>query len=482
MQEKTLDLDRLKADIRAAADKYPSLRCVVTVICGGRSERLTFGGMPAEDDAKFILDGAGGLLAGLSVIKLCEQDRLSPDHPVFRHISGREIPLSPDLTVERLLRRTSGLPDPMRQRLIPDMHSYPDFSSCDCDEQLRRETAAALAGRDFVSQLRLPNGLGSPGSGFAPSSLDEALLCELIIRITGSTLEEYQLEHIFRPLGIEPVTGARTGTPGHIRGGDGQLVSFTPEENTAGLYTVTLSQLERLLAAIAGGELLSDDGQAIADGLSGPCSLPFSRKEGFLCGTSDAAGWTATFMVWPSGEGILITSDYPLPVRDEDGVFRRFDLDISGCVNSQLVFPSRTRMERLSLRNVSRAAAIEREPEQSGFTSSPAADIALSAADKSRQTLVATEGSVTVGLLSFTIAPSGELARLETVLVDRRYRRRGFGRIMVSWAIRHLRQKGVRQLALCVDRRNLPAQGLYNRLGFELQAVYESVYVLSLSL
>lgn len=148
-----------------------------------------------------------------------------------------------------------------------------------------------------------------------------------------------------------------------------------------------------------------------------------------------------------------------------------------GCINSRRIFPAHTRMERLSLRNLSSLLTLETEVDQKDYAASPAIDIASTAAERNRETFAATERGVTVGMLSLCTESSGRWARLETVLVDRRYRRRGFGRIMVRWAMSYLERKGFSRLTLCVSRNNLPAQSLYRSLGFELQGVYDSQFI-----
>ncbi len=471
------DPELLKADIIAAAAKYQHLSCAVSVLHGDTVERLSFGDIPFGEDSRFVLDGAGGVLAGLSALILLEDGRLTLDEPVGRHLSSGGVSYPEGLTVRRLLERSSGLPDPLRQSLLTDGHTLGSDS-----DRLLAEASSLLTGRSYAAQAPLLERCGA-NPGFAPSPMDEAALCRLVTRIAGEPPEVFHRERVFSPLGIKPLVGAHAGIPGHIQGIDGHPIPFTVPEEADGLYTVTLGDLEALLAAMAGRKLLSQSGWTAAEDIAGARTLPFGRRSGFLCGLSEAAGWTVLFLFeQESGIGILIASDRPLPTRREEGTYRRFDLDVLGCVNAQRVFPTRTRIKRLGQRDLSEVLALERLPEEYDFTASPAEELACAAADSRREVFSVRDSGVTVGLASLSLEADSRRAVLETVLVDRRFRHRGFGRIIVGWVIRFVREAGCRELTLCVHRRNSPALGLYLSLGFTLRAVYEGTFVLGLVL
>ncbi len=483
MPEISIDIRQLREDILAAAQQYDGLACAVLIAAGGQTERLSLGGMSTEDDALFLLDGAGGMMAGLSALKLWEMDRLSPETPVFRYIPSKEMRLAPELNVERLLRRSSGLPDPMRSRLLPELYTDAEHTTLDEAERLTRETAALLSQRDYASMTKLAGSAADCTAVFAPSSLDETLLCRITERISGVSIADFQQEHIFSPLDIMPQRGSHTPAPGHIGGAGDILPEFFVPEEAKGVYTVTLAGLECLLEAAVGDGLLSEEGWREAERLAGSCSLPFSRREGLLAGSSDCAGWTVTLLVERSaGVGVLVASDRPLPVRGDGGVYRRPDIEFAACINARRIYPAHTRMERLCARNVQGVMAIETDIHENDYVPSPVSALAVSAADRSRETFAASERGVTVGMVSLSTDLLTGRGVLETVLTDRRYRRRGFGRIMVKWALGYLRSKNMGDVVLCVDRRNIPAQELYSSLGFELRAVYEKVFVLGMRL
>lgn len=473
-----LDCDKLDADITEAAERY-DLNCTVYVI---QNCKVIYGCSFGDGPSEAVLDCAGGMMLGLSVMALCDDGCLSLSDTVGHLISGGGEYGS--LTVESLLKRNTGLPDPLRQRLLTEMYGDPEYYALDGDEQLRCEETAMLAGRDYVSAeqvLKSCDGLG--GCDFAPSSADEILLRSIVTRAAGMSIEEYQRQRIFETSCAEVAAGVPQEQTGFITGSEGNPISYTPGDNTTGLYTVSEENLLMLLFSLAEAALLSGKTWDTVRKLAGGHTLPFSMSEGFLCGRSCAAGWSVDVMLeHASNIGAIIISKSPLPCRADGDVYRRFDLDVMGCINSQRIYPAGTRIERISARNITGVLAVETDPDQREFTASPAADIAMAAADRRQESFAITEHGVTVGLLSLTIDPAGNRARIKTLLIDRRYRRRRFGATAVYWAMGYLRHKQVREVVLCVQRRNHAARELYAGLGFEVRAVYPDALVMGLEI
>jgi ribosomal protein S18 acetylase RimI-like enzyme len=82
---------------------------------------------------------------------------------------------------------------------------------------------------------------------------------------------------------------------------------------------------------------------------------------------------------------------------------------------------------------------------------------------------VATDGDVVVGSLSLAIfpIPTGLRAWIEDVVVDGAARGVGVGGALMNAAIDEARRRGARSLDLTSRPSREPANGLYQRLGFE---------------
>lgn len=466
MTNKKYDYEQLRSDICGCAAQY-GLNCSLTCVCDDEVAFREEFGQTADCD-RVVIDGASGLLLGLSIMLLCDSGLLSIDSPAERFVAPRELKLPADLTVERLLSRRSGLPDPIREKLFTRMHSQPEFAACDTETQRRAEREKLLKSRGYHIQVHLM-GSSQPEvrAGFAPSSLDETLLCEIIARISGDSLCKLQLSCIFEPLGIElrqDVT-ASDGTP-------------LPD-----LYSVSREGLERLLIALNRRELFSDETwKTAADIAGGAGSLPFFLRHGTLCGSAGAMEHHAEFILDGNGTAVLIISQEPLRFMRENGVYRRFDIDVIDCLNAAVVYPSHTRMERLSPRNLAGALALSVHPEQSDFVAPPAFAAAQAAASKEQEVFVVSDGGVPVGMLTLSCDPTTAAGRLESLMIDRRFQRRGFGRIAVRWAVDYLRRREMSQILLAVHRDNSAAAALYVDAGFTPAEVHEDAVVMRLDI
>ena len=79
------------------------------------------------------------------------------------------------------------------------------------------------------------------------------------------------------------------------------------------------------------------------------------------------------------------------------------------------------------------------------------------------------EGEKTVGMLTlaFYPAPTGRKAWIEDVVVDRNYRGKGYGKLMIEKVIEQCRKRGEVTLMLTSRPSRVVANQLYQSLGFE---------------
>ena len=72
-------------------------------------------------------------------------------------------------------------------------------------------------------------------------------------------------------------------------------------------------------------------------------------------------------------------------------------------------------------------------------------------------------GMITVGVYA---SPTGGKAWIEDVVVDRAFRGRGLGRLLVDHAIAFVKQQGIPSLMLTSNPKRVAANQLYQALGF----------------
>ncbi len=130
-------------------------------------------------------------------------------------------------------------------------------------------------------------------------------------------------------------------------------------------------------------------------------------------------------------------------------------------------------MIRINKKNIWNALNIKVEPEQIEYVLEAKSSIAMCLAYKNYQAFAEMEGDRVVGLLVLDINKKKDHYYISIVQIDRRYQGRGYGKIMMEWAVEYLKKQGAKELEIGVSRFNIAAQKLYQSVGFDIKSVYE---------
>jgi CubicO group peptidase (beta-lactamase class C family) len=174
----------------AVAAGQPSAASLVVTRRGGLAFARGYGhlrpaaGAPAvAADSIFLLASITKPVTACALMRLVDRGLVSLDDPVVQYLPefcGGERPLA---RVRHLLSHTSGLPDMLPENIA-----------------LRRAHAPL---REFVAgALRTPL-LYTPGRGFAYQSMGTLLAGEIVERVSGRRLRDFEREELFAPLGME---------------------------------------------------------------------------------------------------------------------------------------------------------------------------------------------------------------------------------------------------------------------------------------
>ncbi len=417
----------------------------------------------------YLVDGADGMLLGLSLMRLIDSGRLFLDVLLPDIIPPERLPEMRDPTVRRLMRRGSGLPDPIRGVLLPELYCDPAFSGLSDEEKNEKFRAAILEHRALDRQMDLlRSGRHILRLRRVPSGLDTAILAEVVERLSENGLMEFQRENILSPLEIIPLP-------------------CQPEYEEQRIHALTLDQLERLAGALACGDLpISAECRDLSAAASGRQNLPFYSSRNVLCGHSEVAGHTVDILFDPdAGVSVLSASRTPLPVIRQSEDFLRLDVDIIYHMNAFGVFPRQTRLEPTNGHYLLDLLSMRLEEEQRDFVSSPVMLIAEKVTEEFRdvkQVYMIVDEGVAVGALAIKRGVGTGNYVLDTLLIDRRFQRRGFGSAALLLVIDLLRSMEGRRVTVCVSPANTAALRLYERHGFRLAAVYDSALAMELTL
>lgn len=185
-----LSREQLETASRLLAAETESGRVLAASLLVARHGKVAlhrgYGRMSPGADAKAVSPGTVFLLASITkpvtacaLMQLVERGKVSLADPVSRYLP--EI-AHPKIRVRDLLAHTSGLPD-----MLPE------------NTELRRAHAPLS---EFVRQALTTPLLYAPGSSFRYQSMGTLLAGEIVERISGTRLREYEQREIFAPLGM----------------------------------------------------------------------------------------------------------------------------------------------------------------------------------------------------------------------------------------------------------------------------------------
>lgn len=119
-------------------------------------------------------------------------------------------------------------------------------------------------------------------------------------------------------------------------------------------------------------------------------------------------------------------------------------------------------------------------PSQVEMSRSPSPDdvrevFAEICADPRHEFFVAEDGGEVVGTVVLLIVPNlshraTPWALVENLVVGEKYRRKGYGRMLLEHVITQAKEKGCHRIELCSDLRRKEAHQLYRSIGFEASA------------
>lgn len=123
----------------------------------------------------------------LGVLQLHEKKLLNIDSSIIRYVP--DFPYGPDITIRQLLSHSAGIPNPNPLSWIHLHKDHKTFNS-----------------KAFFNPIfqKHPKTRSKPNEKFAYSNLGYVFLGQLIETVSGQNYEDYIIEQIIKPLGIEP--------------------------------------------------------------------------------------------------------------------------------------------------------------------------------------------------------------------------------------------------------------------------------------
>lgn len=242
-------------------------------------------------------------------------------------------------------------------------------------------------------------------------------------------------------------------------------------------FTTTLSDLEKLMLGIFEHRIFSEKLFKTATKFdSENIGLCFENLNGYPVFFLDFESFSPAIFYFDKENDFCRMLVFPCSskyIMEGDNKYLTFSKETRMEIEPIFVFPKSTKIVPYGKKNRRQATALEIRPDQREFVPGALETIAYACANKNHRLFVETEGEKAVGLLELSIDRKKGDYYIETVIIDRRYQGRGFGKFMLRFAVDYLKKAGAKKLSIGVNRFNIPAQKLYKSVGFKEDCVYE---------
>ena len=442
----------------------------------GKADRES--GEAVTENTRYLLSLDSWFFAGLCVLVLADMKKLSFSDKLSRFIP--EYKYADEIAVSLLLTEKSGVRDFLYGELQPKIAADPEYGALSDEGRRARDSEILLRRHSFDEVMEL---IGEKELEFKPnlrrdySETNRIFLREIVERASVMSINEFAEEHIFKKLGMnETRFGAEGAAPLYALFRNKTYLRLDADSQNPCLFTSTVSDLEKLMLGIFEHRLFSKkiwkaatkfdhegeglifvdrNGTTLADAEAGIQSLSFSFDEGArLCYLT------------------VTNADSKYDMEGEEYIYFRRELRYA--MEGEFTYPKNTRMVPYGPKNWRGASDLKVRPDQLEFVCSAKDTIVVYAALKKEEHLfVEMEGNRAVGLLDLRVNKKEDVYHIAIVLIDQRYQHRGFGKVMLRFAVDYLKKAGAKKLSIGVNRYNIPAQKLYKSVGFHEDSIYD---------
>jgi len=485
MRHKGPDYGKLAQRIDEIAERWDTSGAVVVIADDKVVHRGMYGyadrdgNIRTSPDSTYLISSKSPLLLGLCIMQLIDRKRVSLRDTLEKHLP--EYRHASKITIRQLLYRSSGIRDYFYGGKMLELSLSEEHQALSDEERFRRERYLYESPITFEDVLAI---IGDAPLEFEPgsrtndwSASNDVFLQEIIERVSGMSLIDYQCRHIFEPLGMTetlPGCDATTVSYGCIK--ETVLVRLPVVEEIDHSISTTIDDLVRLMRGIVNRRLLSRRAwkTALAYDREG-VGIVAENVNGIACAEGGILGYEFNLYFDQDARLAYIHMGNEIQIQkrmnDEWAWFRK---EMRRAIEEETTYPRVTSLKAYSEQNYWDAMSLAVAESQRSFVLDAKASLCYALAKRRvRRPYVLLEGKRAVGLLVLAIDRKRSYYNVDVLLVDKRYQNRGFGRIMLGRGLEILKKNGARRIEIGVSRYNGAAQRLYSSMGFRRAAVYE---------
>ncbi len=437
--------------------------------------------IPIKEGSTYLISYNSRFLMGLCIGKLLDEKKIKLSETIDTYIP--EYSHATEITLKQLCLKQSGIPDFFNSGIMKNKQEDIAYQNLNDEQRNLKDRKLLTHSWNFSDAFAFVNNKALtclPGTEPADDldNMSETLFIrEVIERCAGMKLPDYLREVIFAPIGIkgdyqEPDT--KPYAVYHMN----SYINSEYEENVKYAFGINYREAKKLLQALVEKRLLSEKAwKAITTPATFEQSIAFNSVSGLLSARGleyGSTGWSCyLYLNWKEKLGLLHLTNSELIERSVGGdSISQFRKEFRKLVTAAFVYPKDTKLVPFNKRNLWDAMELSIEEEQLEYMSNAKRAICIAYAYK-QKLFVLMEGEYSIGLVAFKVDRKNENYYIESVLIDKKYQKRGFGKIMMMQGLTYLKSQGCKYLTIGVHRHNMAALKLYKSVGFTEKTVYE---------
>lgn len=499
--------EKRKIDIRKIGEKWDISGAITIYHKKERIYKDFFGlanretGEKINEESTYLFTGASRFLLSASILMLSDMKKLNLNDTIDKYIP--EYANEHKIKIKHLILGESGIRDYFYGKIMLELNNDEKHNSLEERNRTVEEKRMYTKSYSFEEVLKL---IGDDKLEFEPEaekanySTTENVFCkEIIERVSGMNLLEFEFKYIFEPLNMSQTKkGRNVNTNTYFNFRDNELVLAKIDDTASDLFVTTADDIEKLMLALYEDMVLSDEKSSSSTKLLSSKSwkkalsfneenigLGFSSVNGTICVDEfDLLGNEVSMYFNKEAELCYMQlSNANIIVENIAGTWLHFRKEMRSEIDSFFTYPKNTRIVPYNKKNWYDVMSLEISKDQYEFVCDAKQSIAYTFAyQEDHKLFVEMEGDKPVGLMVLKANKKKDEYHFAILLVDRRYQGRGYGKIMVEWALEYFRKQGAKELTIGVNRFNISAQRLYKSVGFKDDLVYEEGMLLKVIL
>lgn len=451
----------------------------------GYEDRLN--ARPLTRKSAYVLHSESPFFVGLCIMKLIDAGQLQLTDKLSRFIP--EYAYADQISLLHLLKSNTGIPDFFYHHLMLEMNDDLEHQALSEEERAVKEQIVFQKNRHFKRVFEIIGDKKchyTSGEKDRPDSDSDAVfLAEVIRRVTGLSVFNYLNERVFKPIGMNAVQeGMHTQTISYTEIKENVRLRMPVLEDIEGVFTVTYDDLVTLLKAMAMRQIVSERSwkKMLSYDHNGN-GIIFENANGFDCVDCTYYGFGFyAYVNHKTGIAFASIANEEQTYKHVDGEYRYVRRDVREAIEAAFTFPVKTKHVPISRNNLWQALTLKVDSTQHGYVLDAKSSVAMAKVYPTKRGFVQMEGNRAIGLLVLDIDKKKNYYNIDIILIDKRFQGRGYGKLMLKWAIERLEKEGARVLEIGVNRFNHAAKKIYLDAGFTPKAIYDGGMTLRLEL